>query len=167
MAIYDDGKFGVITRKWFGLSTKHGGEYAADALTAFEVGSAATCVAKTARWYPRGPIQLIKAGIMVVATLQKRVASNWELRHRFFADGASGSVGISITHDPGTATQVAPFTIASSTTITRARVKAGSYMRVKTATPQTDSNTRLTSSVLGTLAYFVDYKPMFQDGKWD
>ncbi len=165
MPVYDDSKFNVITRKWFGLSTKHGGDYAADALTAFEVGSNATCVAKVARWYPRGPIEILKAGVMVVATLQKRVASNWELRHRFFADGASASVGITVTHDPGTATQVAPFVISSSVTITRKRVKAGAYIRVKTATPQTDSNTRLTSSVLGTLAYFIDYRPLF-DPKW-
>lgn len=161
---YSDSKFGVIQRKWFGLTKKMGG----DCADGYTIGSAATCVAKVARWYPRGPVKLVKAGVMVLATLEKRVASNWELRHRFRADGASASLGILVTHDPGTATKVAPYTIASSTTITRSRVKAGGYVAIKTATPQTDEGTRLTASVLGTLAYFVDYKPMFDgDGKWD
>ncbi len=165
MNTYDDNKYGVITRKWFGLTTKHGGDRTLG-VGGYTIGSAATCVAKVARWYPRGPIKLVKAGIMVLATLQKRVASNTELRHRFFADGASASVGITVTHDPGTATQVAPYTISSSVTITRSKVKAGAYMMIKTATPQSDENSRRTSSVLGTLAYFVDYKPAF-DNKWD
>ncbi len=161
---YDDAKYGVITRKWFGLTTKLGGDRPVGT-GVFTIGSGATCVSKVARWYPRGPIRLVKAGVMVVATLQKRVASNTELRHRFFADGASASLGILVTHDPGTATQVAPYTISSSVTITRARVKAGAYMMIKTATPQSDENSRRTSSVLGSLAYFVDYEPYF-DEKW-
>lgn len=161
--IYDDSKFGVITRKWFGLTKKFGG----DCADGYTVGSAATCVSKVARWYPRGAISLRKAGVVMLATLQKRVASNWELRHRFFADGASASVGITVTHDPVAATKVAPYTIASSVTLTRSRVKAGAYIRIKTATPQTDENSRLTSSVLGSLAYFVDYVPLFNDQKWN
>lgn len=161
---YHDDKFGVITRKWFGLTKKHGG----DCADGYTIGSAATCVAKVARWYPRGPITLVKAGVMVLATLQKRVASNLELRHRFRADGASGSLGIECIHDVGTATKTAPWTISSSVTITRALVSAGDYMTIKTATPQSDSSTRLTSSVLGTLAYFVDYKPCYDTGgRWD
>ncbi len=163
---YDDSKFGVITRKWFGLTTKLGGDKVVGT-GVFTIGSGATCVIKIAKWYPRGPIKLVKAGVMVVATLQKRVASNYELRHRFLADGASGSVGITVTHDPGTATQVAPYTISSSVTLTRAKVKAGAYMVIKTATPQTDENTRRTSSVLGSLAYFVDYVPMYDGSKWN
>lgn len=159
---YDDEKFGVVTRKWFGLTKKFGG----DCADGYAVGSAATCVSKVTRWYPRGPIKLVKAGVMVLATLEKRVASNWELRHRFFADGASASLGILCTHDPVAATKVAPYTISSSVTITRGRVKAGSYIKVKTATPQTDEGTRLTNSVLGSLAYFLDYVPAL-DPKWN
>lgn len=159
---YDNGKYGVINRKWFGLTKKFGG----DCADGYTIGSAATCVAKVARWYPRGPIKLIKAGVMVLATLEKRVASNWELRHRFFADGASGSVGITVTHDPTTATKVAPYAISSGITITRARVKQGGYMKIKTATPQTSNSSRLTSSVLGSLAYFIDYKTMYNDN-WE
>jgi hypothetical protein len=60
---YADHKYGVIERHWFGLTKKYGG----DAASAFTVAAAAEATLMT-RFYPRGPIRLLKFGGLCVAT---------------------------------------------------------------------------------------------------
>src|SRR3990167_1329254 len=63
---YSDPKFGVITRNWFGLTKKWGGETAAG----FTLGTTdATAVAHIAKVYLKGPYKIIKAGSFNLATL--------------------------------------------------------------------------------------------------
>jgi hypothetical protein len=70
MNTYDDAKYGIIERKWFGLTKKLGGETAAG----FTLGTTdATAVSHLARWYPKGPILLVKAGSFTLATLNRKV----------------------------------------------------------------------------------------------
>lgn len=61
MARYDDAKFGVVQRRWFGLTKKCGGETAAG----FTMTADATMVT---RWYPKGPCYITKLGVQHLAT---------------------------------------------------------------------------------------------------
>ena len=156
--MYDDAKFGVIHRRWFGLSKKHGGDRA-NARTGTGQGCFTATINGTskthlARWYPRGPIKLIKAGSYVQATLTN--ASADLIPVRLTVRGGSASVGCSW-YAKSTTTAVAPYTIASTTSFTVRRVKAGEYLSIKTGTPVTSKATRVVGTVTGTLAFFIDY----------
>src|SRR3990167_6113783 len=85
---YEDSKFGVITRKWFGLTKKLGGDVAAGYTLAT---TDATVISHLARWYPRGPIKILKMGSFVLATLVN--ASVDRVPVRLLTRGASASVG--------------------------------------------------------------------------
>lgn len=166
---YDDARFGVIERKWFGLSKKHGGDVP-NARVASGIGcfgtTDATSKTHIARWYPRGPISLVKAGSFVLATITN--ASNDLIPARITVRGASASAGCSW-NVKSTSTAVAPRTFASTTTFTARNVKAGEYLSIKTGTPRTDNGTAAnTATTTGTVAFFIDYVRKFdQDGKWD
>ena len=158
---YDDAKYGVIQRKWFGLPKTRGGDVASGYSIA---GSAATSTKHLRFWYPKGPIKLLKAGAMNLATVNIASTAADVIPVRVYADGASGSTGISFNWAM-TSTKVAPHTIASSSTVTRQKVKAGAYVKITTGTPQTGKGTRITGSVVtGELAFFVDYTPAFDSG---
>jgi hypothetical protein len=160
---YDDARFGVIKRKWFGLTKKHGGDVA----DGYTFGTTdATVITQVARWYPRGPIRMLKAGHMVLATLSN--ASNDLVPARLLTRGGSASSGFSW-NVKNTATDIAPFVIGSDITPTVAQVKAGEYITIETATPQTDNGTAAnTATTTGTVAFFLDYLPQYDvDGKWD
>lgn len=158
---YDDSKFGVITRRWFGLTEKVGGE----ASSGYTFGTTdATVIEHLARHYPRGPIAIQKAGAFVLATV-----------------GGGGTVFDKI---PGYVTKngvrvsdlnfdisdgAAQFSNASVEPTADTRIDSGSYLGFETATPQSDNGTAgNTATVTGTVAFFVDYKPVFDlDGAWD
>lgn len=162
---YDDSRFGVIQRQWFGLSKKWGGDRP-NARVASGQGCFATtdATSKThiSKWYPRGPIKMVKAGAMGLATIVN--ASVDRIPMRVLTRGASASVGCSLN-----LTKLAPAAIASTTTFTTRTVKAGEYIAIKTGTPQTDNGTAAnTATTTGTVAFFVDYVRSFDaDGKWD
>lgn len=157
---YDDSKFGVIERKWFGLTKKHGGETAAG----YTLGTTdATVIEHLARHYPKGPIELVKAGAFVLATVGGGGTVFDRVPVRLTVNGANESSVFYV------ADAAAPYSIASTDTFTQARVDAGSYVGFETGTPQSDNGTAgNTATVTGTLAFFMDYRRVFDaDGKWD
>ena len=177
---YDDSKFGVVTRKWFGLTKKWGGDVAAGFTYATAHGTSITHLAK---FYPRGPIKIVKAGSMTIATLAN--ASSDLHIGRIRTRGASASVAVQW-YLKSTSTQVVQTVIASNvpgrslptgnppaaantsgvTLINQC--KAGEYISVMTATPTTDKATRVQATTSGTTVFFVDYIPAFDStGKWD
>lgn len=159
---YSDSKFGVIQRKWFGLTKKYGGDVAAG----YTFGTAhGTSIAHLARWYPRGPVKLTKAGSLVLATLTNASSDLHTARIR--TRGASASAGCNW-YIKSTSTAIAPNVFASTTSFTVSQVKAGEYIALMTATPTTDKATRVQATTTGTVAFFVDYVSTFDSsGKWD
>lgn len=155
---YDDSKFGVITRKWFGLTKKLGGDVAAGYTLAT---TDATTISQLARWYPKGPIKFVKFGSFVLATLVN--ASVDRVPVRLLTRGASASVG-GVAYSAKTL-----FSFGSTVTFTVNKCKAGEYISIRTGTPQTDKGTAAnTATTTGTLAFFLDYVPTYnEDGKWD
>lgn len=163
---YDDSKFGVIQRQWFGLSKKWGG----DRLNA-RVASGQGCFGTTdatvkthfAKWYPRGPIKMLKAGVMTLASVTN--ASVDRIPVRVLTRGASASLG-ALFYISAVPTVQAE--ISSTTTFTVSKCKAGEYLTIKTGTPQTDKGTAAnTATTLGTVAFFVDYVPTWDVSKHD
>lgn len=157
MSIYDDGIYGMIQRKWFGLTKKYGGDVAAG----YTLGTTdATAIAHVARWYPRGPIRVLKGGSFTLATLNGSGVDRIDCRIK--VRGASASLAASFD-----AFASAQFSFASDESMTNALVKAGEYISIRTGTPETDKGTaKNTSTTTGTLAFFVDWVP-FYDAKWD
>ena len=162
---YDDSKYGVITRKWFGLTLKNGGDVANG--SGYTV-SSATCTYKVARWYPKGPIKIVKAGYLVQATLVGGGTHKGAPVVRFKAyAGASVMANVKV----ASAGTTAAYTIASAVTFTRDNPAAGEYIGIKVssrytirATSSTGLGTAVTrSSMTGTLAFFIDYVPVFSN----
>lgn len=158
---YDDSKFGVINRKWFGLSNKWGGD-TGNAANLYTLGTTdATVRTQLAKWYPRGPIKMLKAGSFVIATLVNASVDRVPVRVK--TRGASASLGCLFYSAKALAG------VASTTTFTVSQCKAGEYLSITTGTPQTDKGTAAnTATTTGTLAFFVDYVPTYDSsGKWD
>lgn len=161
---YSDSKFGVINRQWFGLSKKWGGTVP-NARVASGMGcfgtTDATFKTHVRRWYPRGPIRMLKAGSMVLATLS--TASATTITGRLVTRGASASAGCTWNIKSVTA----PAAFASQTAFTVRQVKAGEYISINSATPSGGANPN-TATQLGTVAFFVDYVPTYDvGGRWD
>ena len=157
---YDDAKFGVIERKWFGLTKKHGGETA----TGFTFGTTdATAITHLARHYPKGPIKLLKAGAYVLATVGGGGTVFDRVPARLRVNGSNESAAFTISD------AAAPYSISSTTTFTNDVVDAGSYVGFYTGTPESSNGTAgNTATVTGSVAFFVDYRRVFtSDGKWD
>jgi hypothetical protein len=156
---YSDGKFGVINRKWFGLTKKWGGDCANGYTFAT---TDATVITQLAKWYPRGPIKMLKAGTFILGTVTNASVDRIPVRLR--TRGASASLGCLFYNAKGNQA-----VIASTTTFTVSKVKAGEYINIVTGTPQTDKGTAAnTATTTGTVAFFVDYVPTYDPtGKWD
>jgi len=160
---YDDSKFGVIQRKWFGLTKKHGGDVAAGYSNT--QAKSATVVSHLARWYPRGPIKMVKAGSFALATISNASSDLWPAKLK--TRGASASTGCTW-NVKSTASDVDAYTFASTETFTVSQVKAGEYISIQTGTPTTDQATVVAATTTGTMAFFVDYVPTYDNtGKWD
>lgn len=161
-AFYDDAKFGVIRRKWIGLSKKWGGDRP-NARTATGQGcfgtTDATSKTHIAKWYlDRGPVSLVKAGVMTLASVTNASVDRIPVRVTTRGASASAACSFYISAVPTVQTE-----ISSTTTFTVRQVKAGEYIAIKTGTPQTDNATAAnTATTSGTVAFFVDYVT-----KWD
>ena len=156
---YDDAKFGVIQRHWFGLTKKCGG----DSAGGFTFGTVdATVIDHVSRWYPKGPIKLKKFGALVLATIINTSAD--KVTARLYKDtGVEASLNVK-----HTSTDVSQYTINSTVTFTSATVGPGTYIAIDTATPDTDDGTAAnTCTTKGSVAFFVDYHPIYHDSKWD
>jgi len=95
---YDDSRFGVIERHWFGLPVTWGGGAAAGLL--FNE----TEATPVKRFYPKGPIQILKLGVITLGTLGKG-----EQAFNLKADGTTTlkSIVASTTSAPGAIASIA------------------------------------------------------------
>lgn len=139
MSFYSDKKYDVIERKWFGLSKANGG----DAAAGFTFNETQAALIK--RYYPKGPIRLLKIGVMTLATLGKG-----EQLVGLTVDGTA-TVKATIV----ASTTSAQYTIASKTLATV--VQPGSYLSLL-------ASTNVCST--GSIAVFIDFRRFFNT-KWD
>lgn len=133
---YDDGKFGVVERKWFGASQKHGEQ---DAVITFNE----TEATKVARWYPVGPIHIEKFGVKTLATLGKG-----EELFTLQIDGSTAMKKITAS------TTSAPYTVASATV--NDGLAAGSYLSIL-------ASTNVCST--GSVALFIDFRRKYSSNR--
>lgn len=154
---YDAAQYGVITRKWFGLTKKLGG----DAASGYTLGTTdATVQTHLTRWAPRGPIKLLKAGSHTMATLNGSGVDR--ITARLKTRGASASLAAS-----WNCFASAQYSFASDVVMAASQCKAGEYISITTGTPETDNGTaKNTATTLGTLAFFLDYIPLYHSSKW-
>jgi len=155
---YDHEKYGVVQRKWFGLTKKCGG----DAASGFTFGTnAATVRDHVVRYYPKGPIKLLKFGALCLATMSDTLGTPDKVTCRLYCDsGVEASIDL--------ATDTAAFAISSTTTFTSATVGPGSYLAIDNATPDTDKGTDAENGTTsGTVAFFIDYHPIYHESKWN
>ena len=171
-SFYDDAKYGVISRKWFGLTKKFGG----DCADGYTLGSA-TALTHLARWYPKGPINVIKCGLRVLATLSTAAtnSSTERMPVRFTKSSVAGASQDTVIDSfnlyvGDNANTPAIRTIASGgKTVSSAEVEAGCYITIRTGSNVTAGGTEGTlATVAGTLAFFIDWVPRFDiGGAWD
>ncbi len=164
MGKYDDAKYGIIQRTWFGLTPKFGGE-TASAITKGTTGTSLS-ITTVKRWYPKGPIRMVKAGYRVLATVSNGSSANRPLK--IITRGGSASAGCTV--NPSSCTE-ATYAVASTTTFTVSQVKQGEYLTFKWGTAKTiksstPSGTAKNSTVSGSVAIFVDWVPTFST-VWD
>jgi len=168
---YDAAKFQVIERKWFGLTKKVGG----DAASGYTFGSTGTDVDHLARWYPRGPIKVLKAGYKVLATLATPATAiaAWALIN-IFKSNATGTAK---------STKLTSYTVktddtnrpdlwaigASNTVMASSEVEAGRFITIQAATPTSENATAAAGTLGGTVAFFIDYRRHYDPSneKWD
>lgn len=141
-SFYDDERYGVIERVWLGLPKTWGGGAAAG-ITFNETQST-----PIKRFYPRGPVQVLKLGVQTLATLGKG-----EQLFNLTVDGTSSVFATIVA-----STTSAPGTIASKAV--NASFSAGSYFALQ-------ASTNVCST--GTVAVFIDYRRLYKTSgaKWD
>lgn len=158
---YDDSRFGVVERKWFGLTKKHGGDVA----SGYTFGTTdATVISQLARHYFKGPIAIQKVGSYVLATIGGGSAAFDQVPARITKNGTNVSSLEWNIPDTG-----APYSIASVSPSSEVLVPAGSYIGIETATPESTNGTAYnTATVTGSVAFFVEYRRVWhQAGNWD
>ena len=167
---YDAGKFHVINRTWFGLTKKHGGDVAA----AYTFGSA-TGVTHLTRWYPKGPIKVLKTGARVLATLGTP-ASNADVEYKPIRVYKSSAAGASLNTliasykiIAADTSRLALYGVASKETMASAEVEAGRYISIRSGSPTTADGTADNGTVNGSVAFFIDWRPHYDPSseKWD
>lgn len=175
---YEHGKYGMIERKWFGRPLTKGG----DAAAGIVIAGSGTTSTKVKLFLPKGPINVEKVGVQVVATLASAAnatgsVNNQRMPIRFYKGTPStprqtllGSVHV-VMGDGG---RTALWGIASltGTNLASQEVEAGKYITIYQATANSDNGTVnaviATHIRTGTLAYFMDYRPKDNlGGKWD
>jgi hypothetical protein len=138
---YSDNQYGVIERHWFGLSKANGGEAAAG----FTFNETQAALIK--RYYPKGPIKLLKIGVMTLATLGKG--------EQLIGLTVGGTATVKATIVASTTS--AAYTIASKTLATS--LTAGSYLSLL-------ASTNVCST--GWVAVFLDFRRLYSSAdKWE
>jgi hypothetical protein len=172
MARYDDARFRVIHRKYFGLPKHMGGDAASPATdSGFTIGSA---TAQTHfRWYPRGPIRVLKAGSFTLATLATP-ATNADVEYvpvRMYKSSAGGTANsvllFSWTLIAADTSRSVQYAISSDISAASEEVEAGRFITLVTGSPTTAAGTVDNGTVSGTLAFFLDWAPKFSPTAWD
>lgn len=171
---YSDSKFRVVNRKWFGLTKKLGGETAAG----FTIGSVASKSTHVTRFYPKGPIEILKFGAMVLATMSTPATKDEadELPALLYTNNGA-SLAASFDLKPADASVAVygstrdAFGIASSVTFNTnlGTTGVGDYLTIKTGRPQANGGTVGKGTIGGTLAFFIDWRPLYTAGNdsWD
>lgn len=159
---YDDGRYGLIQRRWLGGPANKAG-LGVTPFTISGVAGAGTTDATSGTFvdkvYFRGPIKLRKIGAMCMATSTN--ASNDLIPCNVRTRGASASVACAF-YLKSTSTAVAPYAIGSTTSFTVNQLKAGEYLSFRLGTPTTDKGTAAnTATTTGSWLFFVDYQPTF------
>lgn len=162
--MYDDEKYQVIERKWFGLTKKCGG----DSAGGFTFGTTdATSQNQVTRYYPKGPIRLLKFGALRLCTIDGGGTLSGAVDLVPARLLVNGSTETAADLDLATSAQ---YGISSVVSFTNPVVDAGSYIGITTGTPQSDKGTEnITATVTGTVAFFIDYVREFDPTgeKWD
>ncbi len=164
MAIYDEAIFGVVTRQWFGLTQKYGGSG-----TIITLSGSATTSDKITRWQPKGPIKILRFGCKVLGTLSSPATadSDW-LPFRLLKTNSSGTASVVM----GTAHLVAQasgrtalYEIASvsGSSLASQEVEDGRFLKIRTASATTANGTSNIGTILGSVAFFVDWVRQFSD----
>jgi hypothetical protein len=160
---YDAGKYGVVTRTWFGLTDKWGGGFT----SAYTKGSA-TCVNKLAKCYMKGPITIKKFGIMVLATLgTPATAPNDGFYYRLYKNTTVVATDIIYAHTAARSPSLGGIASKEFTGVKGIDIDAGTYIKIKTSTPYTADGTVEAGTITGSFAFFIDWVPKFEQGKWD
>jgi len=164
---YANDKFSVITRTWFGRTNKHGGGYTAP----FTFGSATTAD-KVARWYPKGPIKVLKIGHQILATLSTPATGGAidAVPYRMYKSSAAAAAKDTLIASNAVKAddtdREALYNIGSKETIASAEVESGRFITVRTASPVTGDATAGDGTVGGSVAFFIDWIPKYST-KWD
>jgi hypothetical protein len=157
---YDAGKYGVITRTYFGLTDKLGGGFTSP----YTKGSATTVV-KLKRFYPRGPIKILKVGLQVLATLGTPATAPPDGFYYRLSKGGGVIATDFVTAQ--TTGRVALYGIASKPiTATDGVIAAGDYISIKTSTPYTMDATVEAGTINGSFAFFIDWVP-YKSSDWN
>ena len=174
MSTYSDAKYGVIERTWFGLPRKYGGHCA----SGFTIASGTTESVVT-RWYPKGPIDIKKVGVQVVATLASAANATGSVdRQRlpieFYKSSSGGTARTTLLGSVhvvmGAGGRTARYGIASDPTPASSEVEAGRFISIYLASANSDNGTAMGAigTVLrtGTLAMFIDWVRKY-DTNWN
>ena len=168
MNMYSDGRYGVITRKWFGLTKKCGGDSAAG--FTFGTGDAGPDSTHVTRFYPKGPAKIIKFGALNLATLSCGASLIDRALCRLIGRGASASKMASFNlMSSNTVSQysIGSIEAANTTEFPITQVKAGEYIAITTATKETDKGTDLGSTLTGSVSFFIDMVPTYDAARWN
>jgi hypothetical protein len=174
---YDDARYGVVERTWFGLRRSLGG----DAASVFMNSGSGTIENVVKRWYPKGPIDVIKMGVMVVATLASSGANATGLLKRakrpvkFYKSGGGGTAKTTLLGSlhltAVTSGRQARYAIASDPTPASSEVEAGRFITITLATPNANDGTAAGVGSIGngSYAFFIDWVRKFgqETQKWD
>jgi hypothetical protein len=160
MGCYSDSKYGVVERTWFGLHLSKGGAVAAGSGYTFGA-EAATSNNHLVAYYPKGPIRLLKFGVMVQKAIACTATAMDFVPFRLRVKGANESEEVQV------ADAAAAYTIGSTTTFTNPIVDAGSYIDIIQGTPVSGKGTEVvTGTVTGTVAYFIDWVREYDQSEW-
>lgn len=176
MGFYEDGKFGVIERKWFGRPLTRGG----DAAAGIAIAGSATTKTVVKLYPPKGPIDIEKIGVQVIATLASAANATGSVKRQrlpieFYKGTTStprqtllGSVNV-VMGDGGRTSLWGIASLAGSSLASR-EVEAGKFITIYLATANSDNGTAAgaigTVVRTGTLAYFMDFTPKYDNSKW-
>lgn len=175
MSFYDNQALGVVFRKFFGNSLK-----SASGPTAVTFTGSGSSTNLITRFYPKGPIRIVKFGFQVVATGSACAnATGCSIRavlpfKLYKSNGATVRATLMasdhMTNFPKASRSPALWGISSKETMASNEVEAGRFLTIYVGTPTSRSGTA--AAAVGTVgnggsyAFFIDYKQMWDpDGK--
>ena len=163
---YDAKKFQNVTRRYFNLPAKFGGDADNGGYT-FGLTNPGT-LTHVEKWYPAGAIEIKKIGVFTASTSNN--ASGAGLNFRFLTRGASASVIGTIKWASATQAEGVISGSKIGTNLTVRQCKKGEYITIQTFEPTTITNgTEVKATTSGGAAFFIDYRSKFNNEQtgWD